>query len=288
MASPVATPKSTTVRMCHVVSHQDLDECGGVSTGLLLRWMDICACLSAEKLAKTSCVTLQMDHLILNVPDSFIGGSSAPFWLGCAMIVEASVVQVWGTSTEIVVRVFTDPHMQPIAANRNTQETLLASAFFVFCGMKITDPVSGKSMCPKMPAFTTNTTAEQIARQFADLRRKARLSKQAMVEKAQCVPRCSSTRYPQMMLAPLTFFACTASRFTSRRLLLFRSMASQRVPPCCSTCTSSCHRTQITWATCLEAFTWSTAPDADAMPSCDVFRQTTSLCIYVVYTRLLK
>jgi acyl-CoA thioesterase 11 len=185
MTSIPATPKSTTVRMCHVISQGDLNECQGVSTGLLLRWMDICACLSAEKLAKTSCVTLQMDHLILNVPDGFVGGATAPNWLGCAIIVEASVVQVWGTSTEIVVRVFTDPHMQPITASRNLQQILLASAFFVFCGMKITDEGSGKSVCPKMPAFALPSPAEKTAGQFADLRRKARLSKQAMIEKAQ-------------------------------------------------------------------------------------------------------
>jgi acyl-CoA hydrolase len=184
MATLVATPKSTTVRMCHVVSHGDLDECGGVSTGLLLRWMDICACLSAEKLAKTSCVTLSMDHLILNVPDGFVGGSSAPSWLGSAIIVEASVVQVWGTSTEIVVRVFTDPHMQPIATARNLQQVLLASAFFVFVGMKSPD-ASGNLVCPKMPAFAVHTSAEKIASQFADLRRKARLNKHRMVEHAQ-------------------------------------------------------------------------------------------------------
>jgi acyl-CoA hydrolase len=206
-----------------------------------------------------------MDHLILNVPDGFVDGSSAPVWLGCAIIVEASVVQVWGTSTEIVVRVFTDPHMQPIAANRDFQRILLASAFFVFCGMKITDPASGKSVCPKMPAFALQNAAEKIASQFADLRRKARLSKQAMVEKAQCGPTLFNQRVFFVQCAMLTFWACTASQSITNQLTRFHlpiplthpSTASQLVNPCCSMCISSCHRMRITWATCLEAFTWS-------------------------------
>jgi acyl-CoA hydrolase len=179
------TPKSTRVRMCHVISHGDLNECQGVSTGLLLRWMDICACLSAEKLSKTSCVTLSMDHLVLNVPDGSPGVSSAAVGLGCAIIVEASVVQVWNTSTEIIVRVLTDPHMQPITASRTLLPTLLASAFFVFCGMKVMDPASQKLVCPKMPAFAAETAAETRARQMADLRRQARLGKEAMIKEAQ-------------------------------------------------------------------------------------------------------
>lgn len=179
-----ATPNSTRVRMCHVLQGGDLNECQGVSTGLLLRWMDICACLSAEKLSKTSCVTLSMDHLVLNVPGG-PGFSPAAVGLGCAIIVEASVVQVWNTSTEIVVRVLTDPHMQPITASRALQPTLLASAFFVFCGMKALDPASQRLVCPKMPAFVVETTADKCARHLADLRREARLGKQAMVEKAQ-------------------------------------------------------------------------------------------------------
>jgi acyl-CoA hydrolase len=242
MTSLPATPKSTTVRMCHVISQGDLNECQGVSTGLLLRWMDICACLSAEKLAKTSCVTLQMDHLILNVPDGFVGGASAPNWLGCAIIVEASVVQVWGTSTEIVVRVFTDPHMQPITASRNLQQILLASAFFVFCGMKITDE-GGKSVCPKMPAFALPSPAEKTAGQFADLRRKARLSKQAMIEKAQYAALAFHLRS-----VFVTFCACTASQSIKRPLpssshlspapaLSHPSMAFQLANLFCSMCT---------------------------------------------------
>jgi acyl-CoA hydrolase len=137
-----------------------------------------------------------MDHLILNVSDGCVAGSSAPNMLGCAIIVEASVVQVWGTSTEIVCRVFTDPHMQPITAAtvRPAQQTLLASAFFVFCGMKITDPATGKSSCPKMPAFDVETPAEKIASQVADLRRQARIVKQSMIEKAQCEARSKQTR----------------------------------------------------------------------------------------------
>ena len=67
MHGVASSPASVTrVRMCQVLTPADCNKLNSVALGPVLRWMDIAACLSAEKLALTCCVTLSMDHLLFD------------------------------------------------------------------------------------------------------------------------------------------------------------------------------------------------------------------------------
>jgi hypothetical protein len=79
-ASPAG---STRVRMCQVLNSADCNKLNTVAMGPILRWMDIAACLSAEKLALTCCVTLSMDHLLFD--------NSMPVEHGTTILIEAQV-----------------------------------------------------------------------------------------------------------------------------------------------------------------------------------------------------
>ncbi len=70
--------------------------------GPILRWMDIAACLSAEKLALTCCVTLSMDHLLFD--------SSFPVECGATILVEAQVLRTRGA--------FLPPSLSPTGSPR--------------------------------------------------------------------------------------------------------------------------------------------------------------------------
>jgi acyl-CoA hydrolase len=72
--------------MCQVLNSADCNKLNTVAMGPILRWMDIAACLSAEKLSLTCCVTLSMDHLLFD--------SSFPVECGATILVEAQVSHV--------------------------------------------------------------------------------------------------------------------------------------------------------------------------------------------------
>lgn len=74
---------------------------------------DICACLSIEKLAKASCVTASMDHLIFT--------SNRCIHDGEAVLVEAKVVRCFNKSAEVIVRVNVDSSMS--LENTSAEET---------------------------------------------------------------------------------------------------------------------------------------------------------------------
>lgn len=190
--------------------------------GPILRWMDIAACLSAEKLALTCCVTLSMDHLLFD--------SSLPIELGTTILVEAQVqirrftvfsplstqsacrafvppsptpqvVRAFGTSAEVVVRVYRDPSLQPYHCSSEGHSVCFASAFFVFVCRKIIN-AQGKEVRPPFPHMFPETQWEmnecgtassiQTARsrnrrryELSTLRRKARMEKKAMMAEMQ-------------------------------------------------------------------------------------------------------
>ena len=70
-------------------------EKGKLKAGQLLKWMDIVACLSAEKCANSSCVTAKVDDLQLksSIDD------------GQVVILEACINCAWNTSCEVGIRV---------------------------------------------------------------------------------------------------------------------------------------------------------------------------------------
>lgn len=80
---------STRVRMCQVLTSAECNKLNSVAMGPILRWMDIAACLSAEKLALTCCVTLSMDHLLFD--------NSLLVEQGTTILIEAQVRHLTGS-----------------------------------------------------------------------------------------------------------------------------------------------------------------------------------------------
>ena len=101
-------PVSTSfVRMCQTIHLEDTlvnraTNESHIRLGNLLKFMDICACLSIESLSKASCVTASMDHLV------FANEAIMP---GESISIEASVVRCFNSSAEVVCRVILDPDL---------------------------------------------------------------------------------------------------------------------------------------------------------------------------------
>ena len=156
--------------MCQVLNSADCNKLNTVAMGPILRWMDIAACLSAEKLSLPCCVTLSMDHLLFD--------SSFPVECGATILVEAQVltccarvalfclphcrrqvVRAFGTSAEVVVRVYRDPSLQPFQCSPEAPAVCVASAFFVFVCRKVVN-AEGKEFRPPFPQMFPETQWE--------------------------------------------------------------------------------------------------------------------------------
>lgn len=154
---------------CHIVRLEDCsnqkkshrsDHGISIRLGPILKYMDICACLSAERLAKTSCVTLSMDHLVF---DDTIQVSD-----GEAMIIEAKVVRSFNSSAEVLAEVFIDG-LGPVDG------TCFAHAYFIFVRVD-----KGK-----MPVTFPQNSREIQEFLMSMERRKARQTKNVMMSAAQ-------------------------------------------------------------------------------------------------------
>ena len=63
--SSYENPTEVQVNQLVLPSHTDAQNVNCFNGGQFLKWMDTAACLSAEKHAKTACVTASMDDLFL-------------------------------------------------------------------------------------------------------------------------------------------------------------------------------------------------------------------------------
>ncbi|GMH91198.1 hypothetical protein TL16_g11987 [Triparma laevis f. inornata] len=86
------------VHFFEIVSQEHCDRRNVVRAGCLLRWMDICACLSAEKHGQLSSVTLSMDDLSFDIPAV----------LGDVLEICATVNNAFNTSMEVRGRALTE------------------------------------------------------------------------------------------------------------------------------------------------------------------------------------
>lgn len=93
-----------------------------IRLGNVLKFMDICACLSIENLSKTSCVTASMDHLVF---------SNECVMAGEAMSIEASVIRCFNSSAEVVCRVVIDPAMSLHSGQSEDVRCLVSNQYIV-------------------------------------------------------------------------------------------------------------------------------------------------------------
>ena len=63
IAAPIKTVEGSRVKMIQVAEGANCDMHGFLTTGCILKWMDICTCLAAERHCHTNCVTISMDDL---------------------------------------------------------------------------------------------------------------------------------------------------------------------------------------------------------------------------------
>mmetsp|Transcript_43012 Transcript_43012/g.102981 ORF Transcript_43012/g.102981 Transcript_43012/m.102981 type:complete len:629 (+) Transcript_43012:46-1932(+) len=95
---PVRQADETVVTMTQLVLPSDSSKEGTLLAGPLLKWIDICACMSAERFSGTNCVTASMEdiHFIQQVR------------VGEVVKLTGRVQQAWKTSMEVAVEVTID------------------------------------------------------------------------------------------------------------------------------------------------------------------------------------
>ncbi len=132
-----------------------------LDVGIILQWMDIAACLAAERHTKTSSVTLSMDdlHFDTTVPQ------------GATVRLDATIHKVFGTSMEVGCTVWTS---QPTGTDK-----FVCAACFTFVALG----ADGKKM--KVAEATAVSPEEQFLSTLAAERRAWRLKRSALEQEAR-------------------------------------------------------------------------------------------------------
>eukprot|EP00518_Triparma_eleuthera_P021685 CAMPEP_0197572560 /NCGR_PEP_ID=MMETSP1320-20131121/42521_1 /TAXON_ID=91990 /ORGANISM="Bolidomonas sp., Strain RCC2347" /LENGTH=681 /DNA_ID=CAMNT_0043135065 /DNA_START=245 /DNA_END=2287 /DNA_ORIENTATION=+ len=153
-------PKGVSESMVHffeIVSQEHCDRRNVVRAGCLLRWMDICACLSAEKHGQLSSVTLSMDDLSFDIPAV----------LGDVLEISATVNNAFNTSMEVGVQVLS---MSPNGPRIHCR------AYFTFVSL------DHHGVKCKVPKVIPETESERDNFILAKERRQLRFKKKEMIE----------------------------------------------------------------------------------------------------------
>ena len=79
--------------------------------------------------------------------------------LFCPRQYHTQVVRAFGTSAEVVVRVYRDPSLQPFQSGSDNSSVCFASAFFVFVCRKVVN-AEGKESRPPFPQMFPETQWE--------------------------------------------------------------------------------------------------------------------------------
>jgi len=139
-----------------------------LDVGVILQWMDIAACLAAERHTKTSSVTLSMDdlHFDTTVP------------LGSTVRLDATIHKVFGTSMEVGCSVAFDQQGRP--------DRFVCAACFTFVALG----PDGKKM--RVQEALAVSLEEQFLSTLAAERRAWRLKRSALEEEL-CARRGSTT-----------------------------------------------------------------------------------------------
>ena len=152
---------SSHVQLLEIVSQGQCDDKGVLQLGCLLQWMDIAACLAAERHAKHNAVTLAMDDL--NVDSTLRAGD--------VVRIEGQVNAAFGTSMEVGVTV------QAESADA-AGERAVVSACFIFVALD----ADGKKI--KVEPIAPQSVEEKHAYQLAQERRALRSKKKELEAEA--------------------------------------------------------------------------------------------------------
>ncbi|GAB5354964.1 hypothetical protein AAMO2058_000165100 [Amorphochlora amoebiformis] len=132
----------------------------GVDGGELLEWMDITACMSAEKFSGMPSVTAAMDNVVMQYNPVF----------GEAVIVKTQVNRAFTTSMEVGCKLWAENL-------KSGKKQVICRAYFTFVSKG-----PNKKKCP-LPKLTPGTRAENVRRYTqAKERRNIRLSRNKIVK----------------------------------------------------------------------------------------------------------
>ena len=162
----VATLRESRVTVCKIVTHTYADAQGHLDVGFLLQWMDIAACLSAEKHCKKNCVTLSMDDLHFD----------AVVPLGMIVRLEGQINKIFGSSMEVGVTVVSE---RPSQSDSRPAECIVCSACFTFVAL-----LDGKPY-KNIPTAIAATLEERFAATLATERKRWRTKRLQLESEAR-------------------------------------------------------------------------------------------------------
>ncbi|KAK3266161.1 hypothetical protein CYMTET_25195 [Cymbomonas tetramitiformis] len=178
---PVRTVSASRAKILKTVEGGDADG-QYVTTGCLLKLMDICACLAAENHCCCSCVTISLDDLSVE--------NEVP--IGSLLEIVGQVNNAFNTSMEIGVVV----HMESLTTGHRA---VICNAFFVFVALD--DAGKKKRVPPVLP----ETVEERHTFRLAEERRAVRLKKRALLQSlTKPSGTATLTRRPSLLAAALS------------------------------------------------------------------------------------
>lgn len=153
MTARIVHPSDTHTEMTWIVMPSQANALGTVFGGQIMAWVDVCAAVSAQRFARTSVVTAEMDQL------TFLG----PIKQGDVVVVEGMVNWAGRTSMEVGVRVEKeDP--------RTGERVHTSSAYLTFVALD----EAGKPTA--VPSLVPVTELEVRRHREAQIRRADRLA----------------------------------------------------------------------------------------------------------------
>jgi acyl-CoA hydrolase len=152
----------TIVSLQQPVLTSHIDETGRLRCAELLKSMDICACMSAERHCHTSSVTLSMDD---------VNFSDARVKVGDVVVIRSRVNRVWTTSMEVGLRV-------EVEFPESGETRHVCSSYFVFVALD----KEGRKM--NVPPLVPVSEREKIRYALSGDRRQIRLDRAQIVDKA--------------------------------------------------------------------------------------------------------
>jgi len=156
----ILTPSYTKVSMNKIIQPIHVNTFDLLEGGQLLKWVDTCACLSAERLAAYPCVTVSVDDLYFE----------EKIKLGEILSFTAQVNRVFNTSMEVGVLVYSEPL-------KDRLRHLVCKAFITFVAL------NAKKEKVKLPPLVCETQSEKACYAIASDRRKIRISHAKTVQK---------------------------------------------------------------------------------------------------------
>ena len=148
----VKRPSDSLVIMNEMVLPNDTNMLNNLMGGRLLHWMDICAAISAQKHAKTICVTASVDNVSFN----------HPIKLGNVVTLQSKCVRAFNTSLEVHIEVWT----QNLAKDDRVK---CNEAFYTFVALDS----EGRPI--KVPPIAPLTEDEKVVFEHALLRKQWKL-----------------------------------------------------------------------------------------------------------------